>query len=195
MPGPAPGGAGGSAAELRSPALSQLLPELDRIEPRTHAAVTGLPESKFREIPPDGGWSVAQVFEHLCLSNLSYLDGPFPVAVGKARARGPSDRPWRASLMGGWLTRLLVEGTMPLPTARVLKAGEPRPNVVDVFLGSVRRVRALMFEADGYDLGVGFSSPIVPLVRLNVGDAFRLLVLHSHRHLGQVERTRRAVGM
>jgi len=176
--------------------LSQLLPELDRIELRAHAAVAGLPESKFHEIPPDGGWSIAQVFEHLCLSNLSYLDGPFPAAVAKSRARGPSAKVWKPSLAGGWLTRLLVEGTRPWPTAKVLEPGpEARPNVVDVFLGSVGRVRALMFEADGFDLGVGFASPVASFVRLNLGDAFRLLVVHSHRHLGQVERTRRAVGM
>jgi hypothetical protein len=52
-----------------------------------------------------------------------------------------------------------------------------------------------MLEADGHDLGVGFSSPVSPLIRLNLGDAFRVLVVHCHRHLGQVERTRRAVGM
>lgn len=196
MPGPAPRGAGGPATDLRSPILSQLLPELDRIEPRTRAAVAGLPESKFREIPPDGGWSIAQVFEHLCLSNLLYLDGPFPAAVAKSRARGPSAKTWKPSLTGGWLTRMLIEGTRPLPTARVLKAGpEARPNVVDVFLDSVGRLRSLMFEADGFDLGVGFASPVTSLVRLNLGDAFRLLVVHSHRHLAQVERTRRAVGM
>jgi len=191
---PAPGGAGGSAADLRSPMLSQLLPELDRIEPRTRAAVAGLPAAKFLEVPPGGGWSVAQVFEHLCLSNLKYVEGPLPAAIARSRARGPSEKPWRQSLTGGLLTRMLVEGTRPLPTTGALRAGLPRPNVVDVFLGSVTRLRALMFEADGHDLRVGFSSPVAAIVRLNIGDAFRMLVFHSHRHLGQAERTRRAVG-
>ncbi len=185
-----------AAPGLRSPMLAQLLVELDRLEPRTRVAVAGLPEAKFREVPPDGGWSVAQVFEHLCLSNRSYLDGPLPQAVAKAVARGHSLRPWKPSFVGGWLTRAQVEGGKPMPTPRIYRVGlEPRPNVVDEFLATVTRLRDLMHEADGFDLGVGFSSPVSPLFRINLGDAFRILVVHGHRHLAQAERARRAVGM
>ena len=184
-----------AASELRSPMLSQLILELDRVEPRTRVAVSGLPESKFREVPPDGGWSVAQVFEHLCVANLSYLDGPLPGAIAKSKARGRSERPWKPSFTGGWLTRMLVEGTKPVVTPKLYRVGPaPRANVVDEFLATVARTRALMFDADGYDLGVGFASPVTPFIRLNIGDAFRVIVVHCHRHLAQVERTRRAVG-
>src|SRR5689334_18123179 len=136
--------AGGSmttaAPGLRSPMLAQLLGELDRIEPRTRVAVTGLPESKFREVPPDGGWSVAQVFEHLCIANGEYLDGPLPRAVAKALEQGPSTREWKPTLLGGWLTGMLVEGTKPTTTPRVLRVGVPRANVVDEFLKSIARL-------------------------------------------------------
>ena len=196
LPGAQPGGAARPVSALRSPMLAQLMPELERIEPRTRVAVAGLPESKFRELPPDGGWSIAQVFEHLCRANLDYLDGPLPGAIEKARARGRSGKAWRPSLTGGWLAGALVEGTKPMPTVKPWRvSGETRANVVDAFLATVERVRAAMLEADGHDLGVGFASPVSPLIRLNLGDAFRVLVVHCHRHLGQVERTRRAVGM
>jgi len=176
--------------------LAQLVTELDRIEPRTRVAVTGLHEAKFREVPPDGGWSVAQVFEHLCRANLCYLDGPLSEAVAKSAARGESSREWRPSLIGGWLTQSLVEGAKPLPSPRLFRVGpEVRPQVVDEFLGTVRRTRELMQQADGHDLRVMFSSPASPIFRLNLGDAFRVIVVHAHRHLAQAERTRRAVGM
>lgn len=181
---------------LRSPMLAQLASELDRIEPRTRVAVSGLPEAKFREVPPDGGWSVAQVFEHLCVANASYLDGPLPAAVARAVARGRSEKAWRPSLIGGWLTKSLVEGAKPLPAPRPYRVGpSPREHVVDDFLAGIARTRALMLEVDGCDLGVGLASPVSPLIRLNLGDAFRILVVHSHRHLAQAERARRAVGM
>ena len=196
MAGPAPEGAGMHGTALRSPLLAQLMSELDRIEPRARAAVAGLTESKFHERPPDGGWSIAQTFEHLCLSNLSYLEGPIPGALEKARARAASARPWRPSFAGRWLANAMLEGGKPVPTVKSWGvSGEPRPNVVDAFLATVERLRAALLEADGHDLGVGFSSPVAPLLRLNLGDAFRVLVVHAHRHLAQVERTRRAVGM
>jgi hypothetical protein len=185
-----------SAAQgLRSPMLSQLLTELERIEPRTRVVVAGLPEAKFRESRPDGGWSIAQVFEHLCRTNLAYLDGPLPAAIERARARGPVERPWRPSLIGGWLTGMLVEGGKPVPSPRLFRVEGPvRPQVVDEFLATVRRTRERMFEADGLDLRVGLVSPASPLFHMNLGDTFRILVVHSHRHLAQAERTRRAVG-
>lgn len=196
MAGTAPQDAGTQAPALRSPLLAQLVTELDRIEPRARAAVAGLPESKFHERPPDGGWSIAQTFEHLCRANLDYLDGPIRGAVEKARARGASAKPWRPSFGGRFLANAMVEGGKALPTVAPWRVtAEPRPNVVDEFLATVERIRAAMFEADGHDLGVGFSSPVAPLLRLNLGDAFRVLVVHCHRHLAQVERTRRAVGM
>jgi len=185
-----------AAPELRSPMLSQLIHELDRVEPRARAAVAGLPESKFREVPPDGGWSVAQVFEHLCRANLSYLDGPLPGAIARAKASGRSEKPWKPSFAGGWLTKMLIEGAKPVTAPRLYRVGPvARANVVDEFLASVARARAMMLDADGSDLSVGFASPVTPLIRMNLGDAFRIITVHCHRHLAQVERTRRAVGM
>src|SRR6185436_11209881 len=125
--GAEPAGAASPVSALRSPMLAQLMPDMDRIEPRTRVAVSGLPESKLRELPPDGGWNIAQVFEHLCRANLDYLDGPLPGAIAKARARGRSEKPWRPSLTGGWLAGALIEGTKPLPTVKPWRvSGEPR---------------------------------------------------------------------
>ena len=183
-------------SSLHSPMLARLAGDLDRIEPRTRVAVTGMPEAKFREVPPDGGWSVAQVFEHLCVANSSYVDGPIPTAITRARARGGSGKPWRASLVGGWLASSLAEGAKPRSAPRIYRIGPgPREHVVDDFLAGVARIRALMREADGLDLRTGLASPVSPFIRINLGDAFRVLVGHCHRHLAQAERTRRAVGM
>ena len=119
-----------------------------------------------------------------------------PAAIAKAKARGSSDRPWRPSLVGGWLTGALIEGAKGMPAPKLYRVGPtPREHVVDAFLAGITRLRALLYEADGHDLGIGFASPVSPLFRVNIGDAFRLLVVHSHRHLAQAERTRRAVGM
>lgn len=180
----------------RDPMLAQLWTELDRIEPRTRAAVAGLPESKFREVPPDGGWSVAQVFEHLCVVNAAYLDGPLPAALAQAKQRGPAPRAWKPSIIGGWLARSLAEGGKPMPAPEPWRVGRAaREHVVDEFLTVVARLRAAVLAADGADLGVGLASPASKLIRMNLGDALRVAVVHCHRHLAQAERTRRAVGM
>jgi hypothetical protein len=183
-------------APLRTPLLAELDAELVRLEARTRVAVTGLPDSRFRENPSDGGWSIAQVFEHLCRANLAYLDGPLATARDRARARGPVDRAWRPSWLGGLFVKRITEGTPPMSAPRAFRDGlVPRERVVDEFLGTVQRLRGLMRDVDGFDLGGSVASPVAPWLRINLGDALRLAVAHSHRHLAQVERTRRAVGM
>jgi len=98
--------------------------------------------------------------------------------------------------VGGWLAGALVEGSKPVPAPRLYRAGSvPREHVVDAFLAGIARTRALVLDVDGCDLRVGLASPVSPLIRLNLGDALRIIVVHGHRHLAQAERTRRAVGM
>ena len=178
------------------PLLARVLPDLDRIEPRARAAVAGISDAHFRARPPEGGWSMAEIFEHLCVSDGGYVDGRIPTALAKARSRGHQSRPHRPSFFGGMLARMLDEAnTKKLPAPRIYRQFTAvRPDVVEQYLAATRRLREQLLAADGLDLGTGLSSLISPLVRLNLGDVFVILVTHAHRHLGQVERTRRAVG-
>ena len=92
--------------------------------------------------------------------------------------------------------RSLAEGAKSMPAPATWRVGPTvREHVVDEFLASVARLRELVRAADGTDLGVGLSSPASGLIRMNLGDALRIMVVHCHRHLAQAERTRRAVGM
>jgi hypothetical protein len=50
-----------------------------------------------------------------------------------------------------------------------------------------------MHEADGLDLRVMLTSPVMPLLRMNLGEAFEVAVVHAERHLGQIERTLKAL--
>lgn len=143
--------------------------------------------------PPDGGWSIAQVFEHLVIANDDYL-----AAIQHALdTRAPGTRgtfaatPWRPSIAG----RLLVR-SFELP--RKLRAPrrwrpEPtaRPNVTAEFLAGQRRLVDLIERSTAFDWQrVRLASPVSSLIRMNVGDAFAILVTHGERHFHQIERIR-----
>src|SRR5688572_20003663 len=53
--------------------------------------------------PPDGGWSIAQVMEHLIITDLSYIDA-FEVILAQPPKKQNAGA-WRPSLIGGFLTR------------------------------------------------------------------------------------------
>lgn len=158
-----------------------------------------LPEARLHVVPPAGGWTIAQVFEHLLVSHGLYIErmGPAIAAALKVQApRGRPSRPWKPTLFG----RLLIatvgpKARMRLPTARVFEPGpKPRPRVVEAFLKMQQGIARLLREGAGLDWrGVRLSSPVNRLIRLNLGDAYVILVIHTQRHLNQVARIRDAL--
>jgi hypothetical protein len=153
--------------------------------------VAGLAPQQMAATPPGGGWSVAQVFEHLARGNEAYL-ATIEAALPAATRRGPG-RAYRASLLGGLMLRTIAEGTpLRLPTTPAMRPLVVRDGIVDAFLGTLARTTELAREADGADLRTRIWSPIAPLP-LNLGDAFAIVVTHAERHLGQAERVRAAL--
>ena len=68
-------------------------------------------------------------------------------------------------------------------------AATPRGGVVEHFLAHQHTLVGLMDDATGFDWGrLRMASPISPLFRFNLGDAFFMLVVHGERHAGQMER-------
>lgn len=47
--------------------MKRVLKRLDKVHEKLTATVAPLDEVRFRRQPPDGGWSVAQILQHLCL--------------------------------------------------------------------------------------------------------------------------------
>jgi hypothetical protein len=143
--------------------------------------------------PSEGGWSIAQVFEHLCTANEDYLVAIRDALDGHAAGvRGSfATRLWRPSLAG----RLLVksfEAPRKLRAPRMWRpASAARPNVVGEFLARQRRLEELIDRSTAYDWQrVRLASPVSSLIRMNIGDAFTILVTHAERHFRQIERIR-----
>jgi hypothetical protein len=168
----------------------QLLAETQAIDARLAAIVTGLDAVRRDATPSAGGWSVNQVLEHLCVSHEGYLvpmraliDAPDAPRADPARAE------WKPTLLGGLLANSL-RSTRRLPAPRKFQPGpEPRPRVMEAFLGDQREVAELLERAAGLDWRrIRMRSPVSSLVGMNLGDAFTVLVVHAARHLGQIER-------
>jgi hypothetical protein len=99
---------------------------------------------------------------------------------------------WRPTLGG----RLLVSGmestTRKLPAPRIYHpAAAPRPNVIDAFLERQRSVVELITAAEPLEWRrLRMRSPVTPLLRVNIGDAFAVVVRHAERHMRQIDRRR-----
>lgn len=164
----------------------------------THAHIAELTrpldqERLFRR-PPDGGWSVGEVLEHLRVSSEAY--GPLLLDVLR-RARPDAAAPlreWRPTFFGGFLARSLA-APRKLPAPKKIRPGpSPRGGVVEQFLAQQLGLASRLDDAAGYDWNaLTLRSPLVPalvrpLATMNLGDAFSVEVVHAERHAKQMER-------
>lgn len=196
--------------DLRSQELAESWRELRGAGEEAESLVAGLSAAQLGWRPAPDRWSIAECLDHLVLTGEAYLDA-IDAAVEEGRRRGRvGDGPYRRSLVGRWLIRLLEPPpglkvpAPPMIRPRDAEAGEPdgpsgtsgaEGDPLRDFLALRPRFAERLAAADGLDLGrVRLSSPFFAFVRFDLGSAFRLVAAHERRHLWQARRVREAEG-
>jgi uncharacterized damage-inducible protein DinB len=164
-----------------------------------HRLVDGLSPEQLAWRPGRRLWSAGEVLAHLIRTADAYEEEA-RAAIERARAEGKTasdDAAVRHSFLGRRIIKRVqpdFEGSTPAPPAFRPAADVP-PDVAARFYASREQIASLLRESKGLDLeAVRVKSPVIPLIRLNLADALRLLVDHEGRHLKQVERTLAAEG-
>jgi hypothetical protein len=144
----------------------------------------------------NGGWSIDAILEHLCLTNVAYLDAMHS-ALEHAGAGAGAERTtgdWRPTL-GGRLLVASMQSKWRLPAPKSIVPGPtPRARVLDALLGTHSVLRDLLRQAQGREwTRVRMVSPLSRLVRLNLGDAALVMLRHGERHAQQMDRVHRSL--
>ena len=183
----------------RSPTSAQpswctrLIGEYTASDARAEALARALTRDQINWRPRPDAWSIGQCLEHLSAGNEVYLE-----AIEAALTRNLSSGPVQ-EITPGAFTRYFIRAYMePSEKTRRAKApGKIRPatdveaGILDRFLRSNERARALVRRASDYDVNrVRFRNPFVPVIRFTVGGGFMILSAHERRHLLQAERVR-----
>jgi hypothetical protein len=142
-----------------------------------------------RPTPP--GWSVGEVLEHLCIADELYRK-PLTALINRGRPdAGAPLREWTPSFFGKLIAGALERPTKMKSPGRFKPGQTPRNGVVEDFLARDTRVLTMMDDAASLDwrkLRMATPALPVPIIWLNLGDVFRIHVVHVRRHLGQMER-------
>ena len=162
------------------------------------SVVDGLSDAQLNWKPAPDQWSIAQCLEHLTAASSGF--NPYFVAAlarGRQRFAAASPPTYEPSLMGRWLIKH-VEPESPR------KLGAPkifRPSVSNVhdalesFLEQQKTFLKFVGETDGIDYNrTRLRSPVTPLVRYTLADAYVITVSHEQRHLQQARRVRETPG-
>jgi len=179
-----------STATMNDTLLAGYTHRLEEIDAEARDLLTGLTPFQLRWVPPDGGWSMGLVFEHLITGGKLYNDLLTDV-VKDARTRGLTNggRSWKPSLMGKFLTKAM-RSPRKFSTFKVFTPSDGvGDRLLERFLEVQARLSALIGESEGLDLTrVRMRSPASPLVRFNLGDCYAILIDHAIRHLRQARR-------
>ena len=161
--------------------------------------VSSLSEAQLNWKPAPDKWSIAQCLEHLAVTSSKF--GPyFTAALARARKKWPvtSSPSYRPTLIGGWLIKQVVPETgRNLPAPKVFRPSESS-NIqasLESFLEQQERFIKFVRETDGVDYNkTRLRSPVTPLMRYSLADAFVVTVVHGQRHLAQARRVREMAG-
>ena len=155
------------------------------------ALLRPLDPSQLNEHPEPKGWSVGQVLEHLCIAD-ELNDERFAALLRNSRQdAGAPAREWKSSLLGG-----MIAGSLLKPKAlrgpKIFRPGPtPRNGVVEALLGREMKFVKAMDDAASFDWrSLRIASPALPAwaPKMNLGDGFRIHVVHVTRHARQLER-------
>lgn len=183
-----------SAPDAQAGLRDQVLSGLDRVDERIRALDRKVPAALRSRRRADGGWSIGELFEHMCLSNAAYL-GPLHAAAEAPEAIRFREGAWRPAFVASLLTRALAS-PLPMRAPKVIQPGPvPRDGVVGALIATHDELRALIRFAEGLEWrDVRMTSPFAWFVRPNFGDACLIILRHSERHTGQAERLASSLG-
>ena len=155
---------------------------------RVRDAVSPLSPSDLTRHPPSGGWSVGEVLEHLILSADSYLEALRPIVAAKDGRAVTPETMWKPSLMGGLLVNSF-RSPRKRRAPKIYRPGpSPRPRALEELVARHEELgRFIAAAGDKEWRRVRLRSPVTPLIRMNLGDAFAVVVTHAERHAGQIE--------
>jgi hypothetical protein len=176
---------------LQRDLYQQLRAEANLTREKLAAMLRPINPAELNEHPERDGWSVGQVLEHLCVADERY-EAPLAELLRSVRPdAGAPAREWKSSFIGGMIAGSLLK-PRKLKSPVVFRPGPtPRNGVVETLLARELKFVKAMDDASSYDWrSLRISSPALPgwAPKMNIGDGFRIHIIHLTRHAGQIER-------
>ena len=179
--------------------LETVTAETEKNNTTARQLTAGLTEAQLNWTASLESWSIAQCLDHLAVTS-SKFDSYFTDALERGRKKWPvSTGPaYRPSWMGAWLIKQVNPETgRNLPAPKVFRPSESSSidEPLEKFLKQQERFIEFVRESNGVDYNKAkLRSPVTPLMRYSLADAFVITVVHGQRHLAQARRVRETPG-
>ena len=175
--------------------LNTIAFEAEKNNDAARAVAGDLSEVQLNWKPSAEQWSIAQCLEHLAVATKGF-DKYFAEVLKRAAGKSPitNPPPYKPTMMGGWLARHVApESPRKLRAPRLFRPADASAiqGSLQMFLDQQQRFIDVVRKSAGIDYNkTRVRSPVTPLVRYSLADAFVITVLHAQRHLAQARRVR-----
>lgn len=174
---------------------AQLLTELQHITDANIAAATHLQTGSAQALnaqPSENAWSALECLEHLN----RYGDFYLPEIEQRMLKAPASDKgaTFKAGLLGNYFAnrmRLVNGQSKPMKTLKNMNPAGSNlsPLVLERFLKQQHQLKKLLQQAGSQDLTrTKTSISISTVIKLRLGDTFRVVIYHNERHMAQALR-------
>ena len=171
--------------------LPSLITAVNQIAADTKSTFGQLSPQQLNWKPAAERWSVGQCFDHLLTSNKGY----FPIIDEVLKGRKQSV--WESMpLLPDLAGKLLIKSLDPANTRKIKapKRFQPaqsdiRASVVNDFVDQQTQIAEKMKATAHLDLEkIVTTSPVTSAITYSLMDAYRIIVVHEHRHFQQAKR-------
>jgi hypothetical protein len=186
---------GGAVETLGAMELEQYARDYAEAKITLHEHVDGLTDDDFNWRPAPDSWSMAECYDHLCML------GTLIVPRLDDGIRAAAERGWRSDgpFKYGALTNYFVKLAGPNQKRKFKAPAAYTPTSNHSISRLTKSFTALQDEfiertqrANGIDLArVKVANPVLPILRLSLGQWFALIAGHQQRHFQQAEHVKR----
>ena len=175
--------------------IAMIVAEAEKNNATADELVRGLTEEQLNWKPDAKQWSIAQCLEHLAVTSRQF-SSYFKQLIEGARLKWPTNGaiPYRPSLVGGWLIKQVVpETTRKISAPKVFRPSDSSfiHDPLGLFLKQQQEFVRFVRESEGVDYNrARLRSPVTPLMRYSLADAFVVTIVHGQRHLAQANRVK-----
>lgn len=141
-------------------------------------------EAVFRK-PGPFNWNVGQIFAHLTMSIQSYVDG----IEGVIDDAPTGESPLKMTFVGSKIAKFAgPENDVPAPKEFSPTSSDLGMETLHQFVDVTNRLIDLTKKMDEVDLAATkFKNPLMPIVKMNLVDAYTIACEHNERHIRQIE--------
>ncbi len=171
--------------------LDGLYKDTEEVLEASEALFASLTPAQLTWQPAKKKWSILECFDHLLVTNGLYMERLYEAMQEGKITSAEAIAPFKPSMFGKWfIDSLRPHSKFKTRTLRMFKpaSGPGDVAVPSRFIEQQKGLLRLIKLADQCDLNQKkLSSPANRFIRLSIGEALTLTVVHNQRHLLQAQ--------